>query len=214
MNKIFTTSLIMLFALCMTWAWEAQAQTWDEFFRQKETQREYLLLQIGALRIQSGLIQEAAQVASFGLNTIRAWRAGELTLHRDFFNAHSHLGPLATRSLDCLISSNIHPDLLAERIRKSRSYWLDQSRDILFVRWTEKIHGRMLDRIEFLSAELEGILGNGLQAEDAERAEWIDGLGKQLLQLHQDLGALQQSAQVRMVHQNFRDYELLFLNRY
>lgn len=214
MIKIFSRSLLMLFALCMTWAWEAQAQNWDEFFRQKETQREYLLLRIGALRIQSGLIQEAAQVASFGLNTIRAWRAGELSLHRDFFNSHSHLGPLATRSLDRLISSGIHPDLLEERIRKSRSYWLDQSSDFLFVGWTEKIHGRMLDRAELLSAELEGILGNGLQAEDAERAEWIDGLGKQLLQLHQDLGALQQSAQVRMVHQNFRDYELRFLNRY
>lgn len=190
------------------------SQTWDELFRQKETQKEYLLLQIGALRLQSGLLKDAKSIASIGMNAIGSWRGLEKELHEDFFNSHRKLGRGSQEALKRLTLSGATPELLEIRIGKSSRHWMAQSTDPLFLHWTEKIHQGLLNQCSVLKEELLMILGNELQLEDAERAKRIDQLTDQFGGLHRDLSAVQQASLIRLSHQKYLDYELKLLNRF
>ena len=48
------------------------AQTWAEWFRQKATQKKYLLQQIAALHVYSGYLSKGYSIAKDGLNTIKS----------------------------------------------------------------------------------------------------------------------------------------------
>ncbi|WP_338225359.1 hypothetical protein [Algoriphagus confluentis] len=193
---------------------ELSAQTWDELFKQKETQKEYLLLQVGALRIQSGLLKEAGEIASLGLTSISAWRNWERELHADFFASFSHLGPLAQAALERMEDSGLTPQVLLGRIRTSESFWNRQSGDVLFLRWSERVHQGMQDRCNGFLADLELMRNNGLQVKDAERAGLIDQLAEHILVLSQDLSRFQEVARFRTMHHRFRENELQLLNRF
>ncbi|TCK80899.1 hypothetical protein [Albibacterium bauzanense] len=65
----------------------SQAQTWDEIFKQKKTQKKYLLQQILAMKIYAGYLKDGYDIASQGINSIKAFSNGEFTLHGDFFNS-------------------------------------------------------------------------------------------------------------------------------
>lgn len=192
----------------------AAAQTWDELFRQKETQKEYLILQLGALKIQSGLLKEAGGIAQLGLNTISTWKDLEKGLHSDFFGSFKRLGPLSNQALEKLNDSGLHPELLRTRILKSKLYGPSVSQEALFLRWNSKIHLGMLRQCDFFLAELTLILGKDLQMEDADRASFIEKLSEDLMELHRDLGQVQKEVQFRLAHQRQLEYQLQLLNRY
>lgn len=210
--KRLTISFILLGTFC--WRPGLMAQTWDELFRQKETQKEYLLLQAGALRIQSGLLREAGRIAEMGLTTISSWRDLEKGLHEDFFFSFRTLGPLSSHSLDRLKQFGLHPTLLRERILKSQARGLNLSKDELFHQWNSKVHQGMLRRCDYFLAELNLILGNNLEMQDGDRAALLDSLGKDIQQLHRDLAQLQKSVQFRLAQQKQRDYQIQLLNRF
>ncbi len=48
----------------------ANAQTWDEWFKQKKTQKKYLVQQIAALRVYLDYLKKGYTVVHNGLNTI------------------------------------------------------------------------------------------------------------------------------------------------
>jgi hypothetical protein len=59
-------------------------QTFAEWFRQKSTQKRYLLQQIAALQVYGGYLEEGYRVAGSGLETIRGFSHGEFALHSAF----------------------------------------------------------------------------------------------------------------------------------
>jgi len=71
----------------------ANAQTWDEFFRQKATQRKYLLQQIAALKVYADYLSKGYKIADKGLKTIKGFTKGEFDLHSDFFNSLKTVNP-------------------------------------------------------------------------------------------------------------------------
>lgn len=89
------TLFILLFS-CMVF--QLKAQTFKEFFRQKKTQKEYLLKQIVALKIYGSYLKEGYDIASFGLNSIRDFRTGEFNLHQDYFSSLSNVNPLVANN--------------------------------------------------------------------------------------------------------------------
>jgi len=211
MNKAIYPYLLVLF---LAWPKWVVAQTWDELFRQKETQKEYLLLQIGALRVQSGLLKEAGQIAKVGLQTIGTYRAVEKNLHDDFFKTFRVLGPRSIESLFRISQSGIHPEGLKKRINKSLAHWKSQSSDPLFTQWTELIHLGMWNKCVELADELLRIAGEGYQLQDADRASHLDGLGEQLSKLSHDLGAVQLASLFRLSQARTQAYSLQFLDKY
>lgn len=71
----------------------SQAQTWSEWFRQKKTQKKYLLQQIAALQVYLGYAKKGYEIADKGINTVRHIKDGDFNLHRDFFNSLAEINP-------------------------------------------------------------------------------------------------------------------------
>lgn len=70
-----------------------QAQTWSEWFRQKSTQKKYLLQQIAALQVYIDYAAKGYEIAGKGINTVRHIKNGDFNLHRDFFNSLKDVNP-------------------------------------------------------------------------------------------------------------------------
>ena len=91
MKKIF-----LLAGLCLAMHY-AKAQTWAEWFQQKETQKKYLLQQIAALKVYLGYAEKGYEIAGKGINTVRNIKNGDFNLHRDFFNSLNEVNPQISR---------------------------------------------------------------------------------------------------------------------
>lgn len=85
---------LILFLLIGNISSSAHSQTWDEWFRQKETQKKYFLEQIATLRVYFGYIKEGYSIASKGLNTINDIKHGDFNLHNDKFKLLKIVNPL------------------------------------------------------------------------------------------------------------------------
>ncbi len=69
------------------------AQTWSEWFRQKQTQNKYLLQQIAALQVYSDFISKGYSIAKNGLNTIQRIKHGDFNLHNNYFTSLISVNP-------------------------------------------------------------------------------------------------------------------------
>lgn len=72
----------------------SQAQTYAEFFKQKKTQKKYLLQQIVALKVYAGYLKKGYQVVDGGLSTIRDITNGEFKLHDAFISSLKRVSPI------------------------------------------------------------------------------------------------------------------------
>lgn len=159
------------------------AQTWEELFAQKQTQKKYLVLQIGALEIQSKLLSEAADISRVGLQTIGNWKGLEKELHGTFFDSRRRTGPLTRQSLEELTDSRLLPAALLEMLETSLNYGESASMDPVFLSWSENIHRQMKTRCLNLSGELALILSDGLEMGDGERANRLDSVATELAEI-------------------------------
>ena len=71
----------------------SNAQTWNEWFRQKKTQIQYLIQQVAGLQMYAGYLDKGYQIAKTGLSTIGDIRKGEWNLHQTFISSLSKVNP-------------------------------------------------------------------------------------------------------------------------
>ncbi|HEX5170836.1 MAG TPA: hypothetical protein VFW11_16795 [Cyclobacteriaceae bacterium] len=90
--------LLVIGVLFFLSAGSAQAQTWSEWFRQKKTQKKYLVKQIALLKLYGGYLKEGYDIVGWGLTTIHDIRSGEFSLHRDFFGSLKNVNPRIANS--------------------------------------------------------------------------------------------------------------------
>lgn len=88
MKTIITTILVIL-----TLAANAQAPNWNEWFKQKKTQKKYLIDQIAALKVHLGNLKKGYQIVQRGLYTIDNIKSGNFNLHSDFFSSLNNVNP-------------------------------------------------------------------------------------------------------------------------
>lgn len=75
------------------------SQTWNELFRQKKTQKKYLLQQIAALEVYTGYLKKGYEIASSGLHTIRDLSNGEFSLHNAFITGLKKVSPVVRNNV-------------------------------------------------------------------------------------------------------------------
>ena len=78
MKLVFFQFLILL-------SLHVKSQTWDEWFKQKKTQRKYLFEQIGGLQMYLLLSRQGYKIASEGLTAVNSIKSEEYHLHELFF---------------------------------------------------------------------------------------------------------------------------------
>lgn len=72
---------------------DATAQTWNEIFKQKKTQKKYLLQQIAALEVYIGYAKKGYDILGKGIHTVKDITNGEFSLHRNFFASLAAVNP-------------------------------------------------------------------------------------------------------------------------
>jgi hypothetical protein len=63
------------------------AQTWDEWWRQKKTQINYLFKQIAALQVYTEYLEKGYKIAKDGTHLINDIKHGDFDLHSDYFSS-------------------------------------------------------------------------------------------------------------------------------
>ena len=71
----------------------ASAQTYGEWFRQKETQKQYLARQVAALKGYQVYVQKGYALAQEGLSAIGNIKKGDFDLHREYFGSLKQVNP-------------------------------------------------------------------------------------------------------------------------
>lgn len=84
---------MILLVSCFLAAGSIHAQTWQEWFQQKKTQKLYLIQQIAALKVYLGYARKGYDIANKGLTTVRNIKKGDFDLHRNFLEALKLVNP-------------------------------------------------------------------------------------------------------------------------
>ncbi|WP_316840047.1 hypothetical protein [Pedobacter gandavensis] len=94
MNWIKKMKFLLVFICLMNAISPCHAQTWAEFFKQKKTQKKYLLQQIVALEVYVGYLNKGYKIVDGGLTTIKDISNGEFKLHDSFINSLKQVSPV------------------------------------------------------------------------------------------------------------------------
>ncbi len=152
-----------------------QAQLWKEWFRQKKTQIEYLVNQIGALQVYIELGQKGYKIVDEGLTAINNIKTGDFNLHNDFFNALKSINPKIRNSANVadIIALQIKIIESEQRIVKSvrESDLLTQQEVDYVIRVGTRLLIQTADNVELL---MDLITANRLVLSDDERINRIN----------------------------------------
>lgn len=88
-----------LVLLCLVSAVDVSGQTWAEFFKQKKTQKKYLLNQIAALQVYIGYARKGYELVDNGLQAVRDITSGEFSLHHAFISSLKQVSPAVRNDL-------------------------------------------------------------------------------------------------------------------
>jgi hypothetical protein len=91
-KKLLAFILMTLVASAL--ATSSRAQTFDEWFHQKSTQKKYLLQQIAALQVYESYLSKGYSTAKGGLGNISGALKSEYNLHTVYYNKLNVVNPL------------------------------------------------------------------------------------------------------------------------
>lgn len=156
---------------------ESKAQTFNEWFNQKSTQRKYLLQQIAALQVYIGYAKKGYNIVSSGINTIRDIKKGEFNLHNTFFNSLKSINPKISRyaKVADIITYQVQIIKLAKQtlqsIREANQFTAEEAE------YCKKVFDAVLDDcVESIDELLAVITPDKLTMKDNERLGRIDKL--------------------------------------
>jgi hypothetical protein len=130
MVKIFLVGMILI-------SCTVNAQTWEEWFQQKETQKKFLLQQIAALEVYYDYAKKGYDIATQGLATIQQIKNGDFNLHQEFFNSLRMVNPAIANWSRVSDIINLHIKIVkrvkeANDFLKETSEFTKQERDYCF----------------------------------------------------------------------------------
>lgn len=154
-----------------------KAQTFAEWFRQKATQKKYLLQQMAGLQVYIGYVQKGYSIAHDGLNLIGDIKKGELNLHRDYFNSLKTVNPNIrkySKVADIIAFQlkiiNVYKNTYRQ-VQQSKTFNADE------LKYINEVFNRLIDDCMATIDELIAITtSNELEMKDDERLRRIDGL--------------------------------------
>lgn len=170
--KQFT--LLILFVLA---GGLSQAQTFNEWFRQKATQKKYLIQQIAALQVYLDYVQKGYAIAQKGLTTISDIKQGDFDLHRDFINSLKDVNPKIARYIK--VADIIALQLKIVQVYKDVSKQINKENvfEEKEVDYAFKVFENVLDDCSEIIMDLTAVIAsNNLEMKDDERLKRIDGL--------------------------------------
>lgn len=156
---------------------DVQAQTFDELFKQKETQKKYLLQQISLLKIYLNAVKTGYSIAKKGLTTIGDIKDGNFHNHRDYYTSLKNVNPKVAGHEKVKQIISMQREILDtykyfySQIEKCGAFNQDE------IDYVYRVYQRLLEECGNSSNELIAITTSGkLEMKDNERLERIDEL--------------------------------------
>ncbi len=149
------------------WSAPAHAQTWDEIFAQKKTQKKYLVKQIAYLRLYADQAWKGYQVVSGGLEAIKDFTSGEFSLHEAFLSALGKVSSLVRKDYRVaeVVSMQISISSSFGALEKSSASFSPASK-----RYLGRVRRSVLRECDGdLKELLDIVLSGKLEMDDAER---------------------------------------------
>jgi len=92
-NNVHMKKIIMILVSFFLVSNSIMAQTWEEWFQQKKTQKKYLIQQIAALQVYFNYAKKGYNIANKGITTVSNIKNGDFNLHFDFLNSLNQVNP-------------------------------------------------------------------------------------------------------------------------
>lgn len=168
-----TCVLLLISVLCSVTL--SYGQNWQEWFKQKKTQKKYLLEQIAQLQVYISYMAKGYTIVREGLNTIQSIRNGEWDLHKVFFVSLKNVNPkikqygkVAAIVADQEYIISQFKDAWKD-IRNSGQFTADE------LDYCYKVFTDLLDKSSLnITVLLEVLSNNELEMTDDERIKKID----------------------------------------
>lgn len=180
-----THALLPILFLLATLALPTRAQTWNEWFRQQQTQKDYLVQQIAALQAYAGTLRQGYQVLDRGISAVQHSKNGDLGLHRVFFQSLQQVNPLISQSAQLA-------DILAWQLAISRdlaTLWQRLPSQPLLPGELDYLESVRRQVLQACARDLEALwlllTGELLQVSDAERLRQLSGYHQTMRERYQ-----------------------------
>lgn len=168
---------LVILSILATFDSVARAQTFSEWFKQKKTQKKYLIQQIAALQVYIGYVKKGYKIAQQGLTAISDFKNGEFNLHKDYFNSLKNISPAVKHDAKIAAIIALQVETIkgchrtVKQIRESGAFTGDE------ISYIDKVFGRLMDDCADITGELITLTTSGkLEMKDDERLERIDKL--------------------------------------
>jgi hypothetical protein len=168
---------VIIIAILLVVFFKGQAQSWDEFFNQKKTQKKYLAEQIAALQVYAGYLQKGYTITRDGINTVQSIRKGDFNLHNNFFTSLGIVNPAIKHY------AKVAEIIVVQiGIAKQASSTMKQCRNgrqltAIEINYLQSVFNRLLDDCMQSLDELNTVISNGnTQMKDDERIKRIDAI--------------------------------------
>jgi hypothetical protein len=171
MNKVFLIAGLILIGQ------NASGQTFNEWFRQKKTQKQYLLQQIAALKVYLGYLKEGYDIVQKGLNTVGDIKQGKFDLDIEYLESLKNVNSAVSGSAK-VASIVAYQRLIMNEFRKLKGQsdetelFTNQEKE-----YVRDVYANMLRESESSLEELDRVLSSqDFEMKDDERIKRIDVL--------------------------------------
>jgi len=204
MKKLLIISIVLLCAENLS------AQTSSEWFRQKSTQKKYLLQQIAALKVYSGYLSKGYSIAKNGLNTIKSIKNGDLLQHSNYFTSLVTVNPQIKRYKKVADIIAMQVSIAKQSGNAINSFRNNHHFTPTEINYIQSVFNTLLSDCAKNLDELLNLITNGnLQMKDDERIKAIDKLYLDMEDKQQFIRAFTNNAAGLSIQRSNEENELI-----
>jgi hypothetical protein len=170
------TKVVLILGFVM-YVQHGHAQTFDEWFRQKKTQKKYLLQQIAALKVYLDYLKKGYKIVDKGLTIVGDIKQGKFDLDIEYLESLKNVNSAVSGSAKVGAIIAYQRKIMVEfrRLKDStnESDFLSDNEK----HYVQEVYANMLRESELSLDELDRVLsGSDFEMKDDERVKRIDGI--------------------------------------
>jgi hypothetical protein len=175
---------LVVLSICVVSTNFLNAQTFNEWFKQKETQIKYLLEQIAALRAYGEVINKGYDIAHSGLTAIFNSKDGDFKQHSDYFLS-LWMVKTSIKSYSKVVSI-LRMETEIEKTNRAMNSFVTELLNAKERNYIKAVYSNLFNECVGLVGELKMVVSdNQLQLKDDERIERVDKIYLQMLDRYQ-----------------------------
>lgn len=209
-QKVLSRFLALLLLLQTATATTTRAQTWDEWFRQKKTQLDYLAKQIAELQAYGGFLKQGYAISQHGLGAVKNWTGSEFTLHSDYYHSLKEVSPA--------LKNNPHAMDIAAYVSAIQGSFTQLNtkgmgaEGLAYIGW---VKGKVLEECGADLSGLELVMTSGpMQMSDSERIERLDKIYADTQDLYGFARSFTNQVRTLLLQKSYEEQNIQTLKKY